>query len=231
MAESNEPKKETVRINLPSHRSDTEPSENHDTTRIDLPTAQDSPLETQASSAGKRTPPPLLGRSPLTAPPSQTFLPARRIVPPPPMPASAPRPPSVPASPPRVAAPPPSVTASVPPPPRAATTPPPPPRPGTVSSPPPDSPFRPTPVAEPKKETSRINLAPDQPVKTVRMSKTQPLVTVTATPVNPVRAPVRVAPAEHDPASIISSIPTSLCWALVLISGAILIIEIWTYIS
>jgi hypothetical protein len=61
------------------------------------------------------------------------------------------------------------------------------------------------------------------------MSKTQPLVTVTATPVTPPPPAVKVAPAE--PASVISSIPTGLCWALVLISAAILIIEIWTYIS
>jgi hypothetical protein len=82
---------------------------------------------------------------------------------------------------------------------------------------------------EPKKETSRINLVADQPAKTVRMSKTQPLVTVTATPVTPPPAPLKV---ERDAApSVISSIPTSLCWALVLISAAILIIEIWTYIS
>jgi hypothetical protein len=85
-------------------------------------------------------------------------------------------------------------------------------------------------VSAPKKETSRINLVPEQPAKAVRMSKTQPLVTVTATPVMPPSAPVRVAPAA-EPVSVISSIPTSLCWALVLISAAILIIEIWTYIS
>jgi hypothetical protein len=83
-------------------------------------------------------------------------------------------------------------------------------------------------VPQPKKETSRIHLVPDQETERVRMSKTQPLVTVMATPVAP-SAPVRVAAAEQ--ASVISSIPVGLCWALVAISAAILIIEIWTYIS
>jgi hypothetical protein len=81
------------------------------------------------------------------------------------------------------------------------------------------------------KETARINILPDPPKPTpVKMSKTQPLVTVTATPVAPPTAPVTIAP-PAAPQTVIESIPTSLCWGLVLVSAAILIIEIWNYIS
>jgi len=62
------------------------------------------------------------------------------------------------------------------------------------------------------------------------MSKTQPLVTVTATPLAPPAAAVKVAPEPAEPVSIVS-IPLGLCWTLVVISAAILLIEIWTYVS
>ncbi|PYL03161.1 MAG: hypothetical protein DME32_04735 [Verrucomicrobia bacterium] len=85
-----------------------------------------------------------------------------------------------------------------------------------------------TPLA---KETARISILPDPPKPApVKMSKTQRLVISTATPVAPPTAPVTVAPAAA-PQPVIDSIPTSLCWGLVLVSAAILIIEIWNYIS
>jgi hypothetical protein len=61
------------------------------------------------------------------------------------------------------------------------------------------------------------------------MSKTQPLVTVTATPTPPPTAPVTIAP--PAPQALIESIPMPLCWGLLLFSAAVLIIEIWNYIS
>jgi hypothetical protein len=63
------------------------------------------------------------------------------------------------------------------------------------------------------------------------MTKTQPLVTLTAAPVGPPPPPVRIAPAESAAPSIINSVPLGLCWALAAISAAILLIEIRTYIS
>jgi hypothetical protein len=71
---------------------------------------------------------------------------------------------------------------------------------------------------------------PDPPKPApMKMSKTQPLVTLTATPVAPPTAPVTIAPAELQP--VIDTIPMPVCWGLVLVSAAILIIEIWNYIS
>jgi hypothetical protein len=61
------------------------------------------------------------------------------------------------------------------------------------------------------------------------MSKTQPLITATATPVAPPTAPVTIAPAAPQP--VLNVIPMPLCWGLVVVSAAILIIEIWNYIS
>jgi hypothetical protein len=61
------------------------------------------------------------------------------------------------------------------------------------------------------------------------MSKTQPLITATATPVVPPAAPVTIAPVASQP--VLKAIPIPLCWGLVLVSAAILIIEIWNYIS
>ncbi|PYL85838.1 MAG: hypothetical protein DMF23_02775 [Verrucomicrobia bacterium] len=62
-----------------------------------------------------------------------------------------------------------------------------------------------------------------------KMSKTQPLITATATPVAPPTAPVTIAPAAPQP--VLNVIPVPLCWGLVVVSAAILIIEIWNYIS
>src|SRR5436190_1484785 len=45
----------------------------------------------------------------------------------------------------------------------------------------------------------------------------------------PPTAPVTIAPAAPQP--VLNAIPMPLCWGLVLVSAAILIIEIWNYIS
>src|SRR5207237_354756 len=110
-------------------------------------------------------------------------------------------------------------------------------------------------ASEPKKETVRITLPPrrgdavapeeddmvrinlpsrpptSEPPKPTpaRMSKTQPLLTATATSAAPPTAPVTIAPAAPQP--VLNAIPMPLCWGLVLVSAAILIIEIWNYIS
>jgi hypothetical protein len=63
----------------------------------------------------------------------------------------------------------------------------------------------------------------------MKMSETQPLVTLTAASVTPPTAPVTVVPAA-TPQAVIERIPNSLCWGLVLVSATILIIEIWNYI-
>ena len=84
-----------------------------------------------------------------------------------------------------------------------------------------------TPLA---KETARISVLPDPPNPTpARMSKTQPLITATATSVVPPTAPVTIAAAAPQP--VLNAIPMPLCWGLVLVSAAVLIIEIWNYIS
>ncbi|PYI76448.1 MAG: hypothetical protein DMF04_08370 [Verrucomicrobia bacterium] len=59
------------------------------------------------------------------------------------------------------------------------------------------------------------------------MSKTQPLVTLADAPVLPPTPPARIA----APQPVVSTFPMAVCWALVGISAAILIIEIWNYIS
>ena len=78
----------------------------------------------------------------------------------------------------------------------------------------------------PKKETARIAVLSDPPKPPVQMKKTQPLIdlpaieipssTVTVTPKSPLR---------------IDQIPTPLCWALLGASAAILILQIWNYVS
>jgi len=106
---------------------------------------------------------------------------------------------------------------------------------GTAAAAPAPPPAAPAPAAPPTtplaKETARISILPDPPKPApMKMSKTQPLFTLTATPVTPPTAPVTIAPAVA-PRPVIKSIPTSLCWGLVLVAATILIIEIWNYIS
>ena len=91
-------------------------------------------------------------------------------------------------------------------------------------------------VGIPKKETARITVLPDLPAKsstapTVQMKKTQPLSRMPDTA--PPSAPINVATAALEPERelIIDEIPMSFCWALLGVSAAILIIQIWTYLS
>jgi hypothetical protein len=91
----------------------------------------------------------------------------------------------------------------------------------------------PAPVTNPspKKETARITVLPDPPAKSpVQMKKTQPLINLPA-PEKPA-APVTVAPqpAPIEPAWI-EQVPMPLCWGLVAVSTAILILQIWNYLS
>jgi hypothetical protein len=103
------------------------------------------------------------------------------------------------------------------------------PLPSSVSSPP----------VTPKKETARITVLPDPPVKpTVQMKKTQPLIDLP-----PPGAPsisVTVAP-ETGTASENLAAPSLMrtlddvrmpfCWALLAVSVIILLIQIWSYFS
>jgi len=210
MAEPNEPKKETVRITLPPRRGDVVTPQDDDTTRINLPGRP--PMSEPPPTSAPLVPKP--GNVPIPRPPvSQVPLPKPPV-------ASVPVPPTF-------APPPPPPAAVPPPPPPAAQTPVPRPM-GTAAASPAAAAPATTPLA---KETARISILPDPPKPgPVKMSKTQRLVISTATPVVPPTAPVTIAPAAA-PQPVIDSIPTSLCWGLVLVSAAILIIEIWNYIS
>ena len=85
------------------------------------------------------------------------------------------------------------------------------------------------PAASPKKETARITVLPDPPAKpAVQMKKTQPLIDLPAME-KPVAA-VKVTP-QPAPQLRIDNIPMGLCWALFGISVAILILQIWNYLS
>lgn len=214
MAEANEPKKETVRITLPPHHGDAVAPQDDDTVRIKLPagppTSEPAPTSTPIvpKPGNVPIPRPPMSRGPLPKPPVATF--------PPPPPAAVPPPPPPPA---RTPMPRPMGTAATGPASAAA--------PAAVPAPLPSRP----PIKPLAKETARISILPDPPKPgPMKMSKTQPLVTLTAASVTPPTAPVTIAPAAARQAAI-ERIPTSLCWGLVLVSAAILIIEIWNYIS
>jgi hypothetical protein len=86
-----------------------------------------------------------------------------------------------------------------------------------------------SPLPGPKKETARIVTMPEpQPsAPTVKMSKTQPLITAP----DPEREmpPISIAPPSVD--DVIESIPVSLCWALLAVSALLFIVQLWTYLS
>jgi hypothetical protein len=81
----------------------------------------------------------------------------------------------------------------------------------------------------PRKETARIAVMPEKPMKaTVRLGSIAPS-TIPAAGISRPAAPVPVAvPA---PAGLVESVPTSLCWALLGISALTLLIQLWTYFS
>ncbi len=86
----------------------------------------------------------------------------------------------------------------------------------------------------PKKETARITVLPDPPAKpVVEMKKTQPLIDLP-----PVEAPatkiiVTSQPQQVpvEPVAKLDQIPMPLCWGLLAASAAILILQIWNYLS
>src|SRR6478672_3447985 len=215
MAEANQPKKETVRITLPPRRGDAVAPQDDDIVRINLParppTSEPPPTPLAPKSGNVPIPRPPVSQVPFPKPPVASVPVPRTFAPPPPPPAAVPPPPLP-----------------------AAKTPVPRPM-GTAAAAPAPSAAAPAPAAPPTtplaKETAHISILPDPPKPApMKMSKTQPLFTLTATPVTPPTAPVTIAPA-MAPQRVIESIPTSLCWGLVLVSAAILIIEIWNYIS
>jgi hypothetical protein len=86
-----------------------------------------------------------------------------------------------------------------------------------------------------KKETARITVLPDLPPKpAVQMKKTQPLIDLPAMqgPVSTVTLTPAPEPApKPQPQLGIDQIPIPLCWTLLGASAAILILQIWNYIS
>ena len=86
----------------------------------------------------------------------------------------------------------------------------------------------PTP-ASPKKETARITVLPDPPAKpAVQMKKTQPLIDLPK--IEMPATTVTVTP-QPLPQIGIAQIPVPLCWGLLAASAAILILQIWNYLS
>jgi hypothetical protein len=189
MADPNEPKKETVRIVLPSQSVTKEPSlttKSRETVRIQLP----------------------------LRPPSNKFPPLDE-------PSTAPKPPPEAVVPPQLSSLPPSSSPTSPP---------------VVSAPGPTpavAPVSPTPDSlfpGPNKETARIQLMPDPPVRpapTIQMKKTQPLIAMPES--IPQSASIAVAPTEKRAG--LDTTPMSICWLLLCVSAVILILQIWIYIS
>ena len=89
----------------------------------------------------------------------------------------------------------------------------------------------------PKKETARITVLPDPPVKrAVEMKKTQPLIDLPAAeaPISKVTVaspPRPLAPQPQQQQMRIDDIPMPLCWGLLAVSAAVLILQIWNYLS
>ena len=88
----------------------------------------------------------------------------------------------------------------------------------------------------PKKETARITVLPDPPVKrAVEMKKTQPLIDLPAAeaPISKVTiaSPPRPPASQPQPQMQIDDIPMPLCWGLLAVSAAVLILQIWNYLS
>jgi hypothetical protein len=68
---------------------------------------------------------------------------------------------------------------------------------------------------------------PKPSAPTVKMSKTQPLITAP----EPVREmpPISVAPSRVN--DVIESIPPPLAWAVLAVSALLFIVQLWTYLS
>jgi hypothetical protein len=89
----------------------------------------------------------------------------------------------------------------------------------------------PPPIASrgPKKETARIADIPEPKAAApkIKMSKTQRLIIAP----DPVRQSAPISIDAETSREIIESIPVPLCWALLGISALIFIIQLWTYLS
>ena len=173
MAEANQPKKETVRITLPPRRGDAVAPQDDDTVRINLParppTSEPPPTPLAPKPGNVPIPRPPVSQVPFPKPPVASVPVPRTFAPPPPPPAAVP-PPPLPAA--KTPVPRPMGTAAAAPAPPAA---------------PPTTPL--------VKETARISILPDPPKPAPgKMSKTQPLFTLTATPVPRQLRPLRSLP-------------------------------------
>jgi hypothetical protein len=93
---------------------------------------------------------------------------------------------------------------------------------------------RPPSQAAPKKETARISILPEPAARsspTVKMTKTQPLMTIPQARIQ--SAPVTVAPPAKSSSTILAfdAIPLPVCWTIFGISAITLLIQIWNYFS
>ena len=245
MSDLNGPKKETVRITLPPRVGPAGLAANagRDTARINLPGKP--AIVSSAAEAPKRVlpPPPPPKRMPPPPPGARATVPISaaaamppRLVPPPPpvtrpqsmdpalsaaTPSASPESPPMPARP-RILPPPPRVL-----PPSGAVA--------AVSGAPKSYPGS-APQAGPRKETARITIlpepAPPPATPTVKMARTQPLLTVPAPP-GP-SAPILVATRNEATApvlmtSMLDSVPLPICWTIFGISAVTLLIQIWNY--
>ena len=203
MADSTEPKKETVRITLPPRPVGQPPpssgSGDQDTVRINLPSRPPPNSAPSAAPPSGAPPRPPIAQTPLPPPPSKRVEPPPLSRPPPappvtggatpglvPAPSSVPRP-----------------APAIPPPPIAAST---------GSAPP-----------GPKKETARIGAVPAKPVE---MKKTQPIVTMPAPSKQTASLSVTSATTSQP---VVNEPSMGFYWTLLAVSTVILIIQIWNY--
>jgi hypothetical protein len=212
MADSKEPKKETVRITLPPRPGAPASGEGaptaRETVRINLPARPPA----APARPGPIQPPPGLGAAPPRPPTAHAPLPpapSKPVAPPPFFPGKTP-----PASPAASTSASPAMPRPAPPPPPASSG-----REfGLASS------------AGPKKETARITVLPDpspKPATPVQMKKTQPLSTMPQ-PTAPMTS-VNIAPNIPVEQQIETGISMALCWSLLAISAVVLILQIWNY--
>ena len=97
----------------------------------------------------------------------------------------------------------------------------------TAGSSPAAMPLPVTPHSAPRKETARITVSHDPPARwPVQMKKTQSLIDMPT-----VAKPSTRLTVSPETRAIIGEIPRPLCWTLLGISAAILIIQIWSYLS
>ncbi len=87
-----------------------------------------------------------------------------------------------------------------------------------------------------RKETARITIIPEPrppTAPTIKMTKTQPLLTVSATSVPEVPV-ILTAPSEPEAepkASMFERVPMPICWTIFGISTVTLLIQIWNYVA